>query len=216
MIGPIPFGRRCGDDLPVGDADRASGLDELRLLEGEQLPPDEPGDGHPARQPDGDEDEEQAVHGLAERRVPKRDGQQDDEQEVRERIHDVRETHQDIIRPTPEPAGKRTDRHADQKDDDLDDDRHGHADPRTVHEPTEQVAADLVRAQDVAGGEGRHRLPVVGEDRRGILILIVVRGQERPEDGDEGHEDHHDKPDHRQSVLAEPRECVAPQACCRL
>ena len=153
------------DDLAVRDADRLRGLDELGLLERQHLPADEPADGDPAGQADGHEDEQQAVHRLAEGGLAEDDRQQDDEEQVREGVDDVGEPHQEVVRAAAEPAGGRAERHADGQDDDLDDDRHGHADARPVEEPAEQVAPDLVGAQDVPRAERRQRLAAVRDDR---------------------------------------------------
>ena len=64
------------------------------------------------------------------------------------------------MRPPNQP-GQRADRHANAQDHDLDDDRHGHADPRAIQEPAEQVTADLVGAEHVAAVHGRERPTVV-------------------------------------------------------
>ena len=62
MIGPIAVGQQVAlHDVAVRDADRLGGLDELHLLERQHLAAHETRDGHPRRQADRDEDQEQAV-----------------------------------------------------------------------------------------------------------------------------------------------------------
>ena len=88
-------------------------------------------------------------------------------------------------RPPNQPA-ERTDRDADDEDDDLDHEGHGDADPGTVEEPTQEVTAQLVRAQDVVRRERREWPPAVREDgRRGPGLWYGHGREERSEDADE-------------------------------
>ncbi len=70
----------------------------------------------------------QAVELLPQPCVAEGDRHQDDQQQVREGIHDVREAHQDVVDATAEPAGNGADRHADDEHYDLDHQRDGQAD----------------------------------------------------------------------------------------
>src|SRR6185503_4180593 len=133
-----------GHDVPVGHADRPGGLDELRLLQGEELAAHEPGHGHPRGEADGHEHQEDAVERAPEGGLAERHAHEDDEQQVREGVEHVRDAHQDGVGATADPARDRAHRHADEQDDELDDERDRHADLRAVEEPAQDVAAQLV------------------------------------------------------------------------
>ena len=201
-----------GHDLAIAHADGPGGLDEFGLLEGQHLSTGQAGDRHPADEADGDEDEEQPVESLPERGLAECDRQQDDEQDVREGIDDVGDAHQEVVRATTVPAGQRTDRHADEDDDGLDHERDGDADPRPVEQTAEQVTAELVGPEDVAGGERWQRAVAVGEDRLEILLLVRPRCDERADDPAEQQSDHEEQADHGQLVLGQPPEGLPPQA----
>ena len=207
-----PVGQQVpGHDPGVRHADGPGRLDELGLLERQQLAADEPRDGHPRGQADGHEDEEQAVERLAEDGLAEGDRQQDDEQQVGEGVDHVGEAHQEVVQASTEPAGERSDRHADREDHDLDDEGDGHADPGTVEQPAEEVAAQLIRAQDVVGRERRQR-PVVGEDRLEVLDLVGPGRDDRAEDPGQKEQRDEDQAEDGQPVLEQPAERIAPQA----
>src|SRR5438094_7127370 len=108
--------QRVGQDVaqqqpPAAHAEPAGGIHELLLLEGEDLRPRLPRDADPAGEPDGDEDVEEAG--------PQHRHDQDDEQQARERIHDIDDAHDDHVGAAPQIARQGADGDAEGHDDDM-------------------------------------------------------------------------------------------------
>ena len=129
------------------DADRARGADEVLLAQRQRLGARRPGVGHPLRE----RDHEDQVPDPAPDHGEHAQGEQHD----RDREHGVGAAHQDVVDPAPEVAGD----HA-HGDPDHARDRHGRGadlerDADRDADPCEHVAAERVRAEQMAVGSRR-------------------------------------------------------------
>ncbi len=141
-----------GNDVPEDDLERplpgsACGLDEFALLDRQRLAAHDARHGQPFERADRDEEQ---IDVAAEDHH-----QDDDEQDVGQRIHDVDEAHHDRIEPAAEIAGDRAVEHADDDRDDGRRQRDGKRHLRAVEHAGQQVAAVLVGAEIVARSRSR-------------------------------------------------------------
>ena len=145
-------GRGVRQDVPEHDpepavAERARGQHVLLLLGDHRLGAHDPGVADPAGDPDRDEHVEDA-------RPQHRDDRDDQDQE-REREEQVHDPHQQTVDPAAQVAGHQADNGAGDQRDAGRAERDGQVDPAAVQDPGEDVAAELVGAEQVPGGERR-------------------------------------------------------------
>src|SRR5260221_12202483 len=199
-------------DPPRGHADGAGRLDELLLFEREDLPADEPRESHPVHDREGTEHEHETAHDVAEPGVPEGRHDDDEEQQVGERVDDIGEAHEQVVDPATVERGEHPERRADDEHERGRHDADDHRDARRPDQPAQDVTAQLVAAEQVVGvhvlraGEDRIRVR-----RRGVLHDRVIRRDERREDRRERRHCDDDEPEHRGLVPAEPIEGVTPQ-----
>jgi len=139
--------------------------------------------------------------------------EQDDEEQVGERVDDVHDAHQERVPSAAEPAGDRPHRDADEEYHDLDHEGNGHTDLGPVEQEAQVVATEPVRAEEVARVlERRERLERIRHDGGRVLDVVRPGRDQRAEDRRQQQEDRQNEPEHRQPVAAQPAERVAPDA----
>src|SRR5216684_3580322 len=197
-------------------ADRARGLDELALLERQDLTPYEPGHADPVDDGDGHEDEQQPTLDVSQRGVPQRGHDDEEEEQVRERVDDVGDAHEDLVDPAAVVPGREADGHADEEDDRDGHEADEHRDLRRPQEAREDVAAELVAAERI----GREREPGPRPDRlhervRRVLLQRILEPaelrHERHRHRQDHEEDDDDHPDHRGTIAEESVPRVLPE-----
>src|ERR1700682_1930545 len=188
------------DDLRGPAAGGARPLHELFFLQREDLPTDQPAKIHPADHPDGAEDHEEA-------RLEDGDDHEDEEQ-IRKRVPDVDEAHQEIIRAAAEVTGDQSDRAADHEIDRLDDQADRQRDARAEHHPAQQIATEVVGPKQMLQAEA-------GIGVSGVLLERVgdhvEAHQQRREQSVEDKESDEDQPADRDRVAAEALPGVLPE-----
>ncbi len=194
------------DDARLRCPERARRNDEIALLQRQHLTAHEARHGRPRDHADGE-------HHHHRRRnegqvAPDQDlAQQQDEEKVREREHDVGEPHHQVVGEPSAERGQRAEREAERQHDHL----RAHADLDRKADALErarpQVATQLVRPEPVVGS--RPQLLVRRDiGRRVTLDSVDIRGRE----GDHRHDNEDREPDHRQAVAQEAAPRVGPQA----
>src|SRR2546425_2898965 len=199
-------------DAPRLGTDRTRGLDELAFLQGEHLAADQPRHADPVHQGDGDEHEHEASAEIAGRGVPQHRHDDEEEEQVGERVDHVGDAHEQVVDPTAVVAGEHPDADADQEDQRDRDEAHPQRDPRRPDEPAEDVASELIAPEWVLRICVLRAAPErIGEGVRRRLLDRVAWAEEGREDRDH-HEDGHDaEPDHRGPVAAQAEPGVLPQ-----
>ena len=97
--------------------DGSRGLDELTVLYRQDLPADEPGDSDPVHDRDPDEDHKESVVGIAEWGAAKGRHDDDHEEQVRERVDDVGNTHENVVDDAADVSGEHPDAEPDREHD---------------------------------------------------------------------------------------------------
>src|SRR5438874_576783 len=203
-------------DAPRRRTDRPSRLDELALLEREHLTAHEARHADPVHDRDGHEDEKQATLDVAERGVAQRRHEDEEEKQIRERVDDVGEAHQDLIGPAAVEAREKADRHANKEDDRNRHEPDEHRDLRRPQKTREDVTAELVAAERIC----RERVFRARPDRlhqriRRVLFERILEPaelrHERHGGGEDHEDDHDDHPDDGGLVAEEPVPRVLPE-----
>src|SRR5579859_6936185 len=191
---------RVRDDVLPHDRERphaagARRLDEFLVLQAQGLAAHDHGDGQPQERADRDQNRFDAA--------AQHHGQHDDEEQERQAVEHVDDAHHDRVDGTAEEAGDGTVADA---DDDRDDGRE-HADqqrrPAALEHAREQVAAEIVGAEDVPAREGRRNRDAVE-----IRLVGIERQHEWPEGAGQHDQGEHDQADHGHLVPAHAAETV--------
>ena len=182
-------------DPPAAEPESAGRLDELHLLYGQHLPPDDASHREPFHGADGEEEEEY---------VPTEEHhEEDDEYREGEGVEDVDDPHHDGVDLAAQEARDGAVGHADRQGDEGRDEADRDRDPPAVERAGEQVAAERVGAQPVLPGR---------RDRAEVQVLLLVRLREhRARGAGEREDDEDDTAGERQAVAAQPVPGVAPQ-----
>src|SRR5690606_22616788 len=169
------------------------GVDVVTVLERQDFPSDEPGDAGPSCRGD---DECKTY-----RPWPQPYGEQQEQRDARDGDDDVHQPHQDAVDRAAEVPGYRADRETDGERGDERDARDLKGDTASVGQARQDIATVIVGAEDVLGVLERRSL-----DFRVVAARVVVTrdlGHDRRTDREEGEDDDHDEPEHRELVLAE-------------
>ena len=175
----------AGRDVDAASPQRPRGLDELLLADRQGVGARDAGEGR-------DEHDSDRHHGVLER-WPEDGHQRDGQQDRREGQQGVHEAHDEAVEPAADVPGQETQR-----------DAHGGGDPhrdradhergaRPVHDPAQDVAPQVVRAQPVAGG--RREEAVDGMD-----LVGPIRRDPGGEDGEQGEDAGQPEPERRRAA----------------
>ena len=183
------------EEIAIGRAERAGGLDEVALAQRERLAPHDSRVGDPTRH---------AEHENDVREARAEDGEHGDGQhEDGERELDVAQAHQRVVRPAAVVAGEQPEADAQQARDHDGREADDQGDPCTIEEPARDVAAERVGAERVpraAAGVPHGRREALDQ-----AILDGVRGRQRGRK--HGHQDcpaDDDQPEDGALVAPEP------------
>jgi len=105
------------------------------------------GEPDPAHDGKGHEHQQQPAEHLAEPGVAQRGHDDDEEEQVWERVHDIGEAHQQVVDPAPVEPGQHPQRRADDEDQGGGHEPDDHRDPGRPDEPAQDVPAQHVAAE---------------------------------------------------------------------
>nr|WP_198961534.1 ABC transporter permease subunit [Pseudonocardia sp. MH-G8] len=186
------------DDQPRRGADAAGGLHEGLLPQPEHHAAHEPQE--PGRHEDPDRE-----HRVAQARAEHRD-QRDRQQQRREAHRRVVQAHDEGVEAAAGVAGQEPERHPDRHRHDQREADREQRHPGADDQPAEDVAAELVGAEQVTGRERALQHPPQ------ILVVRVRRRDVRPDQRDQHEEGQDAERDHRGPVAADPAPEVLPGA----
>ena len=166
------------DDAQAAHAGQPGRVDEFAMGDGHRRAPDVSGE-------EGNVDDGHRVEGVEQSRPQHRDDGQR-EQDVGKRHQQVDAAHHEVVRPSAEITGDDADGGADHRGQQRGGDPHRQTQPRAPDQAGEEIAAEVVGAENRAVGE--RRLQPIGGTRE----IRVGEGQHRREEGEgEDGEQHH-------------------------
>ena len=177
-------------------------LDEFAVLEAEGLAADDPRHVQPDDGAQGDEDQEQVA--------PEKHHEQDHEEHEGHGVEDVHDAHHQVVQPAAEIARDGAVADADEQADQRRRQAHHQRDAPAVERADEEVPAQRVGAEQVAGLQAGAdgQVAPVGE-------VVAVGAEPGADDDQHAHDADDDAGDHRGAVLAQRPPGVHPQAAAR-
>src|SRR5687768_787302 len=172
-------------DAEITRTERANRLDVFELSHDEHLSANETGHSRPS------DDSNRRVHD-AHRRLERGD-HRDQQQQGWKRERDIRQSHYELIHPSPVEAGEQTKRYAKKQRNSLRDEADSERDPRAINQSRPDIAALNVGAEEMVGGWFFEQVDEIDLD-------WTLPGNDRREDRSESHDDDDDDPDSRAVV----------------
>ena len=209
-------------DVMVRGSDAPGGQYKLAVPQGQYLPACDAGDIQPANQRERQDDRRHPTCVVIEPMQPDQRAvadcrqvgceeclEQDDEQEKRDREHDVHEAHEQEVKGAPKISGGEPNRDPNGEHYTGARQPHAHRHPGTEHEAAQNVTAQRVRARPV-GPTGR---PVSGKQ---VLPIVAVGSGQGRADRRQHHDRKKGRSHHGHPMPRKPSECPAPGAAvCR-